>query len=76
MDAGGFIAAKAEAVITQANFHRPAQRREAENFDFLVFEQAHLHHALQDGVVALQAVDASPLAFLKLVEGHRRLFAD
>ncbi|HZZ79606.1 MAG TPA: hypothetical protein VFE62_13880, partial [Gemmataceae bacterium] len=69
-NAGGFTATQAEAVVAQADFHRVAQRREAEDLDDFVFEQAHFHHALQDDIVAVEAINAGTLALLKFIERH------
>ena len=54
VDAGGFDAAQAQAVIAQAHFHRIAQRREADHFDLLAFEQTHFHEALDKAVLPVR----------------------
>src|SRR5690349_14948200 len=68
-DAGGLTAAEAEAVVTQADLHGVAERGEADDLDFLAFEEAHLEEALDEGVLALDGVDAGSLADPQLAEG-------
>jgi hypothetical protein len=67
VDAGGFDAAKTQAVIAQTHLHRIAHRCEADYFDFFVFQQAHFHEALDEAVLAFNAGDAAALAGSQLV---------
>ena len=59
---GGFDAAEAQAVIAQTNFHRVAERGEADDLDFLAFQQAHFHQALDKAVLAVDGRDAAAAA--------------
>src|SRR5437762_11671870 len=66
-----FAAAQAEAVVAEADFHRIAERSEAEHFNFFAFEKAHFEKALDDGILALDRVDAGFLPGFQLIErGH------
>src|SRR5262249_44135664 len=66
---GRLIAAQAEAVVAQPNFQRIAQRRDADDFHFRAFEEAHLQESLHQCVTAHDRFDGRPLADAQLVEG-------
>src|SRR5262245_30486422 len=66
---GGFAAAEAQAVITQANFHRVAQRRKADDLDCFPFDQAHFQQALHQRTVSLDAHDLGVLPDVQLIQG-------
>jgi len=59
VDAGGFNATKTQAVIAQTHLYRIAHRREADYLDFLAFQQAHFHEALDEAVLAVDASDTA-----------------
>jgi hypothetical protein len=64
-----FTAAQAQAGIVDADFERVAQRREAEHFDLVPFQQAELQQALHDRVVAADRLHAGALTDSELVQG-------
>jgi hypothetical protein len=63
-------AAKAEAVVAEANFQGVAERGEADDLDFFALDQSHLQEALHKTVVALDRFDPASLTHLKLIEGR------
>jgi hypothetical protein len=63
-NACGFATAEAEAVVTQADFHRVAKRGETKDFDFFAFEQTHFQQALHNAIVAGNGRDGAALAAL------------
>src|SRR5262249_38995703 len=72
-DPGRLGPAQAQTRVADANLHRVAQRREAEDFHDLVLQQPQLPEPLSQPGVALQRDDARPLALAQLIEGgHER----
>ena len=71
-DARSLGLAEAEAIVAEADFHRIAQRSEADDFNFLAFEQAHFHDPLDERVVALDRFDPSEFAGKQMIERRHR----
>jgi hypothetical protein len=70
LNPGGVTAAERQPGGAEPDFHRVAQRGEADDFQLFAFEHAHVEQPLDQGRVALQRQDAAPLAGPELVEGR------
>src|SRR5438445_223761 len=68
-DSGRFASAQAKTVVTQTDFHRIAQRREADEFNFVPFQKPHLKQPLYEAILSLDALHPCPAALLYLIEG-------
>jgi hypothetical protein len=68
LNAGGLAAAEAEPIIAQADFDGIAQGGHADHLDLLVFEQAHLHEPLDEGIVTVDGRDPAALTRTQLIQ--------
>src|SRR5947208_2740068 len=59
---GGLGEPQAEAIIAKADLHGVAERGETKDLEFLTFEQTHLKKALDQAVVAPDALHSGSLA--------------
>src|SRR5262245_5036915 len=71
--AGGFLAAQAQAEISEADFNRIAQGSTTQHFDFVALENAHFHETLHQGVVPRHCFHPRPLPLLQLVQRRHEL---
>jgi hypothetical protein len=70
-DASCLAATQAQAVVTESDLHRLAQRCEADDLNFFSFQDAHLHEPLDQAVVAVNSRNPATLTGSELVERRR-----